>query len=271
MLGGDINNTLFYTSFHTNRDPKEYCICNDYETLKSVIQDSLDDYNTLSGTKMDLVLFEDAISHICRISRIIEQPGGSALLVGVGGSGRQSLTKLATYISEYHLFQVQVSSSYSMIDWKDDLKKVMLMSGIEGKQVVFLFTDTQIKFESMVEDLNNILNNGEVPGLMGAEDLPQILEAMSNIAKKEGKQVDLQGSLSMFVERCKRNIHLAICLSPIGDEFRARIRQFPSLVNCCTIDWFHRWPKEALHSVAQKFLAPIDLEEETKSKVVVAW
>ena len=144
----------------------------------------MDDYNQVSSAPMDLVLFKDAIAHITRISRVIRQPSGSALLVGVGGSGRQSLTKLATAIAEYELFTVQVTSVYAMLDWKEDLKKLMFMAGIDNKQCVFLFNDTQIKFESMLEDINNILNNGEVPGLMGNEEMPQILDAMGQVAKK---------------------------------------------------------------------------------------
>lgn len=53
---------------------------------------------------------------------------------------------------------------------------------------------------------------------------------------------------------------LMLCLfiaSPLGEIFRARLRQFPALVNCCTIDWFSAWPAEALKSVALKFLQDI--------------
>jgi dynein heavy chain len=41
-----------------------------------------------------------------------------------------------------------------------------------------------------------------------------------------------------FIERVKANLHIVLAMSPIGDAFRNRLRMFPSLINCCTIDWF---------------------------------
>jgi hypothetical protein len=57
-------------------------------------------------------------------------------------------------------------------------------------------------------------------------------------------------------------------MSPVGDAFRARCRMFPSLVNCCTIDWFTEWPKEALLSVSKRFFEFVDLgSEDMKAKI----
>jgi len=64
----------------------------------------------------------------------------------------------------------------------------------------------------------------------------------------------------------KKNLRIVLCFSPIGDKFRTRVRQFPSLVNCTTIDWFFEWPADALATVSKKFIKDIDMDQETKSK-----
>lgn len=66
--------------------------------MSKVMEDMLEDYNQVNTAQMNLVLFMDAMKHVTRISRVIRQPLGNALLLGMGGSGRQSLTRLAAYM-----------------------------------------------------------------------------------------------------------------------------------------------------------------------------
>jgi dynein heavy chain len=89
-------------------------------------------------------MFVDACEHVSRITRVIRQPLGNCLLLGVGGSGRQSLSRLATFIANYKLFQIEVVKGYGMTNWRDDAKRALLQAGAEQKPTSFLFVDTQI-------------------------------------------------------------------------------------------------------------------------------
>ena len=74
--------------------------------------------------------------------------------------------------------------------------------------------------------------------------------------------------LDVFAKRCKRNLHLLLFMSPAGPKLRQYIRQYPSLVNCTTIDWFLSWPEEALHTVSNHFLAESNLFELKKPNII---
>jgi dynein heavy chain len=102
------------------------------EHLKEILEAKLEEYNEQIA-KMDLVLFTDAMKHISRIARIIGLPCGNALLVGVGGSGKQSLSKLSAFILTYDPVRITVTSSYGMGDLKTDIQSFYQKAGVTGQ------------------------------------------------------------------------------------------------------------------------------------------
>ena len=248
---------------------KFYREVSNFEELTARVEAVLQDHNALSKKPMDLVLFRFAIEHLLRVSRVLQQPRGHMLLVGVGGSGRQSLTRLAAYIKGIDLFQVEISRYFGYADWQEFVKKLLKRAGGEDKQVVFLFTDNQIKMETFVQDINNLLNSGEVPNLWNAEDRQAISEMVK--AKAGNAMASVLDSpaavMKYFVDRCCENLHIILCFSPIGEAFRNRLRQYPNIINCCTIDWFQPWPEDALKMVADKFLAPMELTPDDRNNI----
>ena len=124
-----------------------------------------------------------------------------------------------------------------------------------------------------MEDINNILNQGEVPNIFAYEEKMEILDRIRNVAKQKfGRKVESfnQNDLyEYFLSRLKDRLHIVLAFSPVGDAFRERIRKFPSLVNCCAIDWFREWPSDALVAVAEKFLHEVKVDsEETRHSIV---
>ncbi|XP_071611851.1 dynein axonemal heavy chain 1 [Heliangelus exortis] len=248
---------LFGDFMEPGANIKVYQVIESQEQLKVVIEDYLEEYNQINTPELKLVLFMDAIEHICRISRILRQAPGNALLLGVGGSGRQSLTRLASHMADYECFQIELSKNYGMAEWRDDLRKIMMKAGLQSLPKTFLFVDTQIKDESFLEDINNLLNSGDVPNIYSLDDQEQIMTAMKPVIRDLRQQPTKANLMAAYTGRVRSNIHMVLCMSPIGEVFRARLRQFPSLVNCCTINWFNEWPAEALQCVASYFLNEI--------------
>ena len=233
-----------------------------------VLDEYLDTYNLESTKEMKLVFFRDAIEHVSRISRILRQPRGNALLVGVGGTGKQSLTRMACVMSGFVCKQIEITRGYGHPEFHEDLKELYAAAGTKGEEIVFLFTDTQIVVEGFLEDINNILNSGEVPNLIEPEEMEKFIGPCRTLAKEAGLPETRDAVYGYFINRVREKLHLVLCMSPTGSAFRDRCQMFPSLVNCCTIDWFTGWPREALLSVSQRFFEFVDLgSDEMKEKI----
>eukprot|EP00746_Dinoflagellata_sp_MGD_P128313 gnl/MRDRNA2_/MRDRNA2_62704_c0_seq1.p1 gnl/MRDRNA2_/MRDRNA2_62704_c0~~gnl/MRDRNA2_/MRDRNA2_62704_c0_seq1.p1 ORF type:complete len:2643 (+),score=576.00 gnl/MRDRNA2_/MRDRNA2_62704_c0_seq1:1172-7930(+) len=249
---------------------RPYQECQEFDVLQKEVENHLDQYNMMSTKKMDLVCFLYMLEHLSRVARVIKTTGGNALLVGVGGSGRQSCTRLACFLADVNVFQIEIAKGYDKLAFRDDLKALLTKCGGKNEETMFLFTDSQIKDEAFVEDINNLLNAGEVPNLFAADERVQLAEMVRAAARQENKAPDGTPAqlYAYFVDRCKLNLGIVLCFSPIGDAWRSRLRQFPSLVNCCTIDWFTEWPPDALASVAERFLGTVEMEDATRKSCV---
>uniref|UniRef100_A0A673U890 Dynein axonemal heavy chain 3 n=1 Tax=Suricata suricatta TaxID=37032 RepID=A0A673U890_SURSU len=270
IVDDNIRSLFFGDFFKPDSDLKIYDEITDLKQLTVVMEYYLEEFNNISKAPMSLVMFRFAIEHISRICRVLKQDKGHLLLVGIGGSGRQSASKLSTFMNSYELYQIEITKSYSIHDWREDLKKIMLQAGVATKSTVFLFTDNQIKDESYVEDINMLLNTGDVPNIFPADEKAELVEKMQMAARTEGEKIEVT-PLSMynfFIERETNQVCFSLAMSPIGDAFRNRLRMFPSLINCCTIDWFQSWPTDALELVANKFLEDVELDDNIRIEVI---
>ncbi|KAH8612560.1 putative Dynein heavy chain N terminal region 2 domain1 [Trypanosoma vivax] len=262
----DLENVLF--GDYMRRDRSLYEEVTDEAALVETLERHQVNYNMEFNKATVLVFFKDAIHHISRICRILRQPRGHALLVGMGGTGRQSLCKLAAFMCDMPVYEITITRTFNMTEFRDRLKEILLESGCKAEPSLFFLTDNQIVKEEMLEDVNNLLNTGEVPGLMQNEDVDQIVERVRPLASAAGKKETRNVIFSYFVSLCRDNLHVVLALSPVGEPFRRRLRMFPSLVNCCSIDWFDQWPADALHSVAKHVFSKLPLEEDIKELLI---
>jgi dynein heavy chain len=116
-----------------------------------------------------------------------------------------------------------------------------------------------------MEDVNSLLNTGDIPNLFSTEEFVPLIDKLRTWAKKEGFVELVENGTNLqyyeyFVKSAKKKLHIMVGMSPIGDSLRNNIRMFPSIVNCCTINCFHEWPEEALEAVAKKLLIDSTLD-----------
>ena len=260
-------NPLIFCHFAQGVGDKIYDKVSNFPDLSGLLNGALAEYNETNAA-MNLVLFEDAMRHVCRISRIIESSGGHALMVGVGGMGKQSLARLATFVNGFSAFQVVITARYSVNDLKADLQTMYKKSGLKGEGISFIFTDQQIADERFLVFMNDLLSSGNIPGLFPAEDMDDIINNMRPVVKRAGLPDTRDNCWDAFINTVRDNLHVILCFSPIGEPIKVRTRRFPALVNCVVIDWFQPWPEEALNSVSKKFLAEVDLgSDESRNNI----
>ncbi|EGR30170.1 hypothetical protein IMG5_139330 [Ichthyophthirius multifiliis] len=240
-----------------DREDRNYEEVKDFQKLTKIIEDYM-----LEDTKISLVLFRDAVEHMSRIARVLSLQRGHFMLVGVGGSGKKSVTTVAAALAGCELMSIEPKKVYGKKEFKEDLLKMMKRAGIQNRQVVFLFADTQILQEGFLEDVNNLLNSGEVPNML----LKDEIEEINNALAQDANELKRSDTYQLFVERVRSQLHIVLAMSPIGNALRVRMRMFPSIVNCCTIDWLNPWPEEALNTVAVMFLENLEVEGLTKEK-----
>lgn len=261
-----------YFFMDVDADERKYEETTDITMFQELAYKSLQEYNAVTRNKMNIVLFQYALMHLNRICRILTMPGSSALLVGVAGSGRQSLTRLAANMLQQTFFQPEITKNYGLSDWRDDIKVVLKESGGMGRDTVFVFNEGQIKLSAFLQDIDCLLNLGEVPNIYAIDEKQEILELVRLAAQGGNSNIDVSPLqiFQFFINRTKQKLHILLCFSPIGSGFRTWTRLFPSIVNCCTINWFEVWPEDALEMVAEQYIETLNVQDTVKKSIVKA-
>ena len=146
-----------------------------HERLPPLLKERLDEYCDGDAARPPLVLFWDAIEHLSRLCRLLHMPGGAAMLVGVSGCGKRTLTRFAAFLAGQACVGLDPHCSHSLADYREDLKAFCVRAGGEGERLALLLTDAQLENEDVLEDVSALLNVGEVPGLFPPDELEALV------------------------------------------------------------------------------------------------
>jgi dynein heavy chain, axonemal len=105
-------------------------------------------------------------------------PRSNAMLIGLAGFGKQSLTKFASFMLELKYETLRIKKDFRVRDFREILKDMLIRAGSRNEKITFLMTDTQIINDEFLENINNFLNTGEVTNIYTKEDKDAIDEEM---------------------------------------------------------------------------------------------
>lgn len=137
-----------------------------------------------------MVLFNDALQHLTRVHRTLRMHRGHVLVIGIGGSGKKSVIKLAAFAASFRTFEIKLSRGYNEASFREDMKTLYNMVGVENSRIVFLFASANIIDDSFLELVNNMLMTGVVPSLFADEDKDEIINSCRSQAAEAGFGID---------------------------------------------------------------------------------
>lgn len=121
-----------------------------------------------------------------KICRVLRMNRGNAVLLGLGGSGRQTLTCLSIHIMGQEKINLEITKGYTQEKWKDDARRILQGAAIEGRNACLVLSETHLKNKQMMQDIDSLLNMGEIPNLYNSEEFVAVEQKLKELAKKEG-------------------------------------------------------------------------------------
>ncbi|KAM3616882.1 uncharacterized protein V6R79_025341 [Siganus canaliculatus] len=236
----------------------------DSTDLKQVIQKGVVLYSR-DNRELDLILFWEVCDFVSRVDRVLSRPGGSLLLAGRSGVGRHTATCLVSHMHGYTLVTPKISRSYALKHFSNDLKTVMQLAGLEGKQVVLLLEDYQFVHPSFLEMVNSLLSSGEVPGLYTPEEMEPLLSPLKDAASQDGFIGPLY---NYFSYRIQQNLHIVLIMDCSNSNFTINCESNPAFYRKCSVQWMEGWSENSMKKIPELLLAKTQDEEVEKEKAI---
>lgn len=196
---------------------------------------------------MDNIAFED---------RVLSRPGGSLFLIGDSGVGRRSTITLLAHLQRMQFFSPAISRKYDLKHFRQDIKELLRVSGVEGKPIVFYIEDHHLIEPAFLEDINSLLSAGEIPGLYANnQELETILSPLKETFANSG--FACRNIYDFFVSRVRSNLHIVLSMDPTHPQFIPRTDSNPALFSRTTTVWMGKWSRAGMAEIPKMRLAKI--------------
>ncbi|KAK7206778.1 dynein heavy chain, N-terminal region 1-domain-containing protein [Myxozyma melibiosi] len=213
-----------------------------------------------------LVLYDDALDHILRIDRVFRQPQGHLILIGLSGSGKNTLTRFVAWMNGLRVFQINAHKKYNADDFDEDLRTVLRNSGCKGQKICFILDESNVLQTAFLERMNTLLANAEIPGLFEGDEYTNLLSACREGSRQQGLMLSSPEELySWFRGQIIRNLHVVFTMNPPKEGLSSHTASSPALFNRCVLNWMGDWSDSALYQVSSELVQNLDIDRQDYS------
>ncbi|XP_045466552.1 dynein axonemal heavy chain 7-like [Harmonia axyridis] len=260
----EIDNKIIFGTFANSDSRYEEM---EYENLKDSLEDFSKKYQIKTGVK--LVLFNEVLPKIIKISRLLAIKNSHGMLLGVSGTGRKTLIDLSSIMHKCNVFNPKISYKYDEKKWHATFKDILLHSGGQGKAAVMYLNEEHLAYPFILQDINFFLKNGDIIDLFEIEEEPMVLNMVRLDAQCGNPNVNISSHdvYAFFVERCRTKLHLFLSLNCTPTDLEMRTCMFQSLVKYCTPIWFEEWSKTAFIDISYRWIEDCNIPEKIQKKV----
>ena len=225
-----------------------------------------------SSNPMEVMLFKYSMENICKICRVLCQPSGNILLLGEGGSGRETSARVAAILKEATIFSPPVSPSFTFIHWRAEMKTLLKAAGLDGKCSVLFLTMETLNVKEFMRDINMLLTNGSIDGLFSVDERYEITEQVHQYLKSmkaEGeKELTPSELYTKFLERSMENFHMVVKVPSDTNDMRNLCRTYPEFLAKSVVCHFPEWPDDALMKSAEMIFEDLSVSREERKAII---
>jgi dynein heavy chain len=198
--------------------------------------------------QLDMVLVPSVARRVCRLLRVLRRPRGHALLLGVPGTGKRAIVRLAAGLCSSHL--ACLAGPVTAAGFRECLGDLYTLCGIEQRHVTLLLSDADLANDELIEDVTTLLGSCDIPNLFPTEQREKLTSAVLD-AVRSTTALSRQEAYQLFLTRVQANLHVTLCC-PLDDAFHRRCVQFPALVTRTNVSWVDAWTDAELNFIAQR-------------------
>jgi len=210
--------------------------------------------------ELNIHLFQEILEHMTQVDRILAKPGGSILVAGRAGVGRQTATAIVANMHNMAFMSPEVTRDYTRKKFFTTLKRCYEEAALGEKEVVLFIEDYHMEFEFVLECVNSILSSGDVPGLYPAEELAPLMDGLKEMMEETGAFGI--APYDFFIKRVVQRLHVVLSMDPTNELFAPRCQSNPALFNVCNIVWMGAWRKASMLELPSLMLPVLVGEED---------